>query len=428
MAILPDAQVDNPNPISKGFPPDGLKTATGIASEGASAADSDPVQVSPGSASSDDALYSALMKADRSESLGPLAARLAEELNELLTRILGSVASVPDRTDGDPLSQAESACLAAREVTRRLQQLASGGDGTRTQVAARDLLAEAAKTAAAASTAEITIDVADGTDAVWVDSAQISQAFRNLLRNSLEALSPAPRRPRVQLRAANTVLPEGRVSGLPGGDYVEFEVRDNGCGIPAENIEKIWEPFFTTRKHGAGLGLPAALAAVRRHGGQIGVDSEVGVGTVFTLFLPRARPPGMLRAQPAPSARFRTGRILVVDDDVQIRTITGTMLDRLEYKFDLAPNGAEALASYRRYLDIGRPYDVVLLDLILPGESGEQVFGQLRAIDPDARVIGMSGGNAEELAPRCLALGFCGWLAKPYRLSELGQTLQAVIG
>ena len=388
-----------------------------------------PIQPSnPGLAPSDEALYAALMKADRSESFGPLAGRLAEEMNEQLTRILASVASFPGRAEGDALAQAEAACVAAREVTRRLQELARGGDGARTQVAARVLLEEASKTAGAASTAEIAVEVAEGTDAVWVDPAQMAQAFRNLLRNSLEALSPAPHRPRVQLRASNAALDEGRVAGLPAGDYVEFEVRDNGCGIPAENLEKIWEPFFTTRKHGAGLGLPAALATVRRHGGQIGVDSEVGVGTVFTVFLPSARSAGTVRAQSAPSARFRTGRVLVVDDDAQIRAHTGAMLENLEYKFDLAPDGAEALASYRRYLDIGRPYDVVLLDLTMPGQSGEDTFRQLRSLDPDARVLAMSGGSAEELAPRCLALGFCGLLSKPYRISELGQALQTVIG
>ena len=406
----------------KGLQPSVLGTGSRVADHG-------PIQPSDaGPAPSDEALYSALMKADRSEAFGPLAGRLAEELNELLTRILASVASFPGRADGDALSQAEAACVAAREVTRRLQELARGGDGARTQVAARGMLEEASNTAGAASTAEIAIEVAEGTDAVWVDSAQMAQVFRNLLRNSLEALSPAPHRPRVQLRASNTALAEGRVAGLPAGDYVEFEVRDNGCGIPVENLEKIWEPFFTTRKHGAGLGLPAALATVRRHGGQIGVDSEVGVGTVFTVFLPSARSTGMVRAQPAPSPRFRSGRILVVDDDAQIRTHTGAMLENLEYKFDLAPDGAEALASYRRYLEIGRPYDVVLLDLTMPGQAGEDIFRQLRALDPDARVLAMSGGSAEELAPRCMALGFCGLLSKPYRISELGQALQTVIG
>jgi len=414
--------VNNLDPAPEGLPPSDLGTASRAAEPGSI----QPTDTGP--APSDEALYSALMKADRSESFGHLAGRLAEELNELLTRILASVASFPGRADGDALSQAEAACVEAREVTRRLQELARGGDGARTQVAARGLLEEASKTAGAASTAEIEIEVAEGTDAVWVDSTQMAQAFRNLLSNSLEALSPAPHRPRVQLRASNTTLAEGRVSGLPAGDYVEFEVRDNGCGIPAENIERIWEPFFTTRKHGAGLGLPAALATVRRHGGQIGVDSEVGVGTVFTVFLPSARSTGMVRAQSAPSVRFRTGRILVVDDDSQIRTHTGAMLEKLEYKFDLAPDGAEALASYRRYLDIGRPYDVVLLDLTMPGQAGEDTFRQLRALDPDARVLAMSGGSAEELAPRCMALGFCGLLPKPYRISELGQALQTVIG
>ena len=110
--------------------------------------------------------------------------------------------------------------MAARDVTRRLQVLARGGDGSRTQVAARALLEGAAELAGAASTAEITIDVAEGTDAVWVDSAQMGQVFCDLVRNALEALSPAPRRPRVQLRAANAALPDGRISGLTAGDYV----------------------------------------------------------------------------------------------------------------------------------------------------------------------------------------------------------------
>jgi nitrogen-specific signal transduction histidine kinase len=368
------------------------------------------------------------MKADRSESLGPIAAGLAEEMNELLTRILGAVSAAPHRTEGDTLSEIEAACLAGREVTRRLQVMARGGDGARTLASPRALLEEAAKTAGAATSAEILVDVAEGTDAVWVDAAQIGQAFRNLIRNSLEALSPAPHKPRVLLRAANTALEPGKVFGLPAGDYVEFEVRDNGCGIPPESLEKIWEPFFTTRKHGAGLGLPAALSAVRRHGGQIGVDSEIGVGTVFTVFLPRANPPGAVSAQAAPSARFRTGRILVVEDNPKIRSATGGMLERLNYKVDLAPNGAEAVAHYRRYFDVGRPYDLVLLDLNLPGEPGEGIFKELRGVDSDARILATSGAMAEEVGPRCLALGFCGVVAKPYRLSELGQAIQTVLG
>src|SRR6185437_13979483 len=137
------------------------------------------------------------------------------------------------------------ACLEARELTRRLAALGSGGDGRQSQVAARDLLEAAAAVATAGSAVEVAVSAADPLSPLTVDRDEVSQAFRALVRNSVEAMSPPPRRPRVQLRAANVALAEGQVAGLPAGDYVEFEVRDNGAGIAPENLEKIWEPFFT---------------------------------------------------------------------------------------------------------------------------------------------------------------------------------------
>lgn len=376
----------------------------------------------------DEALYAALLKADRSESLGAAAAGIAQELNEALTKILGGLSLAKTGDSGEALASAESACLAARELTRRLLTLAKGGDGAQQAVPVRELLADAVRIAGAGSSFEITIEAADAVDQVQADPARLSQAFQNLIRNACEAMPPPPHRGRVQLRAANATLSEGQVAGLLPGDYVEFEVRDNGFGIPPENLEKIWEPFFTTKKHGAGLGLPTALAIARRSGGQIGVDSDLGVGSVFTVFLPRARAAESVEGRRASSERFRTGRVLVMDDDPDIRAVTAAMLERLDYKFDLARNGEEAIEFYRRYFDIGRPYDTVLLDLtVVGGMGGEETFARLRAIDPDLRAIA-TGGGGEQLLRDCLARGFCGRLGKPYRLAELGEVLQSVLG
>jgi CheY-like chemotaxis protein len=204
-------------------------------------------------------------------------------------------------------------------------------------------------------------------------------------------------------------------------------VRDNGAGIAPDSIEKIWEPFFTTKRHGAGLGLPAALAIVRRHRGQVGIDSVPGEGSVVTIFLPRARSGDEMRARRPDLQRFSTGRVLVMDDDERIRAYTASMLQKLGYTSDLARDGEEAVALYRRYFEVGRPHDAVLLDpAVAKGQGGEAAFEALRELDPDVRAI-LAGGD-EETAEHCVALGFCGWLVKPYGATDLGKVLKSVIG
>jgi CheY-like chemotaxis protein len=383
-----------------------------------------PAPLSPTGA--DEALFAALIPADRSQSFGPLAADLAHQLSESLTRILGAVSLAKDRGDFSALAEAEQAGLAAREQIARLLALAKGQNSGLASVPARSLLDETAR-AVAASSVEIEVKAAEGVFPVQVDAEHMAQVFQNLLRNAIDAMPPPPHRARIQLSAANAVLADGQVSGLPAGDYVEFEVRDNAAGIAPENLEKIWEPFFTTKKHGAGLGLPAALAIVRRHRGQIGVDSVPGGGSVFTLFLPRARSGEEVTAHRAASRRFATGRVLIMDDDEKIRSFAGAMLQRLGYTCDLARDGQEALAMYRRYFEIGRPHDAVILDLTVNrGMGGEEAFDRLLGLDPDIRAI-LSSDDEDE-ARRCLDQGFCGWLAKPFGPADLGRVLKTVIG
>ena len=160
---------------------------------------------------------------------------------------------------------------------------------------------------------------------------------------------------------------------------------------------------------------------------QIGVDSVQGGGSVFTVFLPRARSGDEVRARQAGLERFSTGRVLVMDDDERIRAYTGAMLTKLGYTSDLARDGEEAVALYRRYFEVGRPYDAVILDsAVSHGQGGEAAFGTLREFDPDLRAI--LAGEDGETAERCLARGFCGWLVKPYGAADLGKVLKTVLG
>ncbi|MEO5958406.1 MAG: ATP-binding protein, partial [Opitutaceae bacterium] len=283
--------------------------------------------------------------------------------------------------------------------------------------------------ATASSSAAIAVEVADGTEPVLVDRAQMLQVFQNLVVNALQAMPPPPHQPRLQLRATNIFLAANQIPALAPGQYVSFEIRDNGSGIAPEHLEKIFDPFFTTKKHGTGLGLATVLSIVRKHGGQVSVDTQLGVGTAFTVYLPRADQPVEVQARRAASLRFGTGRILFMDDDQKISALAGSMLQNLDYKYDLAPTGEEAIALYRRYLNIGRPYDAVVLDLtVIGGMGGEECFRELRKLDPDVRAIVASGYDNTELARQFLDKGFCGYLTKPYRVTDLGKVLKTVLG
>jgi PAS domain S-box-containing protein len=370
-----------------------------------------------------------LVKANRFESLGLLAGGIAHDFNNLLTTILGAVSLAKDSRDYTALGDAEKACLTAKGLTKQLLAFAKGGAGTQIVCASKEILEDSIKIAAAAATAEITLDVADGVEPVMVDRAQILQVFQNLIVNALQAMPPPPHVPRLQIRAGNLRLADDQVPSLPAGDYVEFEVRDNGSGIKPEHVEKIFDPFFTTKKHGTGLGLATVLSIVRKHGGQLGLDTEVGKGTAFTVYLPKADKPVEVQARKAASLRFGTGRVLFMDDDPKISALTATMLTSLDYKYDLAKNGEEALVFYKRYQNIGRPYDAVIMDLtVIGGMGGEECFKALKELDPEVRAIVSSGYDNDDMARKYLAMGFCGYLTKPYRVTDLGKVIKTVVG
>ncbi len=370
-----------------------------------------------------------LIKANRFEALGLLAGGIAHDFNNLLTTILGGLSLAKDNRDMSRLGDAEKACMTAKGLTKQLLMFAKGGSGVMTVCASGEILEDAVKIASAGSTAEITVLVAEGTGPVKVDRPQILQVFQNLVVNALQAMPPAPHKAKVQLRAANARIAEGQLASLPAGDYVEFEVRDNGSGIKPEHLEKIWDPFFTTKKHGTGIGLATVLSIVRKLGGEIGLQSVVGEGTVFSVFLPLADQPVEVQARPAPSLRFGTGRVLFMDDDDHICNLTAAMLQSLDYKFDIAKNGEDAIVLYKRYLNIGRPYDAVIMDLtVIGGMGGEETFRVLHDLDPDVRAIVSSGYDNEEMAKQYLEMGFCGYLTKPYRVTDLGKVLKAVLG
>ncbi len=371
-----------------------------------------------------------IVRANRFESLGQLAGGIAHDFNNLLTTILGGISQAKDNRDYSRLADAESACSAAKSLTRQLLMFSKGSSANAIQqvVGTAEILQDSVRIAAAGSTAVVSVEVREGTSPIEVDRGQILQVFQNLIINAVQAM-PDQSSGTVTLRAGNVVVTDGEVPPLPAGPYVQIEVQDNGAGISAENLEKIFEPFFTTKKQGTGLGLATVLAIVRKHGGQIGVDSTVGKGTAFTLFFPQASRPVEAPIRRAPALRFGTGRVLFMDDDAKICDLTAGMLTSLDYTYDIVKNGADAISFYKRYLNIGRPYDAVILDLnIIGGMGGEECFKALRDLHPEVRAIVSSGYDSEEMARRYYDMGFVGYLSKPYRATELGKVIKAALG
>ena len=368
-----------------------------------------------------------LVRANRFESLGQLAGGIAHDFNNLLTTILGGVSMAKDAHDNSGLENSERACLAAKGLSKQLLTFAKGGTAVRQVVKPADILADSMRLAAAGSAVKIELNVAPDTTTICVDRAQILQVFQNLIINAIQAMPTG--QGGIWISTRNHKLTEGQVAPLPAGVYVAIEVRDNGSGIKPEHLEKIFDSFFTTKKSGTGLGLATVLSIVKRHSGQMSVESEVGVGTAFTVYLPQADKPEEVEARRAPSLRFGTGRVLFMDDDEDICALTGMMLESLGYKYDLARKGEEAIQFYKRYLNIGRPYDAVIMDLtIIGGMGGEQTFKHLRELDPQVCAIVTSGYDNDEMRRQFLDMGFCDYLTKPYRVGDLGKSLRTVLG
>ncbi len=370
-----------------------------------------------------------LVRSNRFEALGQLAGGIAHDFNNYLTTILGGVSMAKDIRDYSGLENSERACMQAKALSKQLLSFSKGGSATRQVVKTADILSDSVRLAAAGSTVKVEVQVAPDTGTVCVDRAQMLQVFQNLIINSIQAMTTGAGR--IAITAGNIQLEAGQVAPLAAGAYVAIEVRDNGSGIAPENLQKIFDSFFTTKKTGTGLGLATVLSIVKRHGGQMGVDSELGVGTAFTVFLPTADQPEEVEARRAPSFNpaLRTRRILFMDDDPSICTLTQGMLESLDYKCDIVHNGEEAIRFYKRYLNVNRPYDAVIMDLtIIGGMGGEATFKHLRELHPEVRAIIASGYDNDDMARQFLDLGFCGYLTKPYRVGDLARIIKKVLG
>ncbi|HYP17186.1 MAG TPA: ATP-binding protein, partial [Opitutus sp.] len=375
-------------------------------------------------------LEAALARASKLESLGVLAGGIAHDFNNLLTVIIGNVslARLDHKIDTETvhwLSESERAALWARDLTQQLLTFAKGGEPMRAATRLPDVVREAAQFALHGSKIRCDFEIAPDLWPADVDKGQIGQVVHNIIINASQAM-PGGGQIRVVLR--NDVIEEPR-AGLVPGRYVKLSFTDTGAGIGPEVLPRIFEPYFTTKKQGSGLGLATVYSIVKKHDGHIEVCSKLGIGTTFHVWLPGATHPPERNAAEATAAQPMQGRVLVMDDEESIRQLATAVLKRMGFDVTAVEDGARVVNEYATASAAGRPYDLVILDLTVPGGmGGAEAMEKLRAANPDVVAIVSSGYSSDPVMANHAAYGFRGRVPTPYAADDLARAVEQVLG
>ena len=365
----------------------------------------------------------ALLQRQKLESTGLLAGGIAHDFNNLLVGILGGISyaleSPPGSDEARPLLQ--SALLASERAAMLVRQmLAYAGKGKFVieAVNLQELVRSTCNLVRATVPKVVHLDIQTSRDTPMLeaDSSQIQQIVMNLIINAAEAIGD-DKPGIVSVRTGRQVLrAEDSLDGLGPGLYALLEVIDTGCGMSEEVQSRIFEPFYTTKFTGRGLGLAAVMGIVRAAKGAIRVQSAPGEGTTFRVLLPAKATASTSEASVAPKAQPIVGTILVVDDEDVVRRTATLALERGGYQVQVAAGGEEALALLRESPD---RFDVVLLDMNMPGVSGEETLRRLHSISPKLRVVVFTGYSEREVAARVGVQSVAGILQKPFTARTL---------
>jgi signal transduction histidine kinase/ActR/RegA family two-component response regulator len=369
-------------------------------------------------------------RAQRLESIGLLAGGIAHDFNNILTAILGNIALAmiylqPESKATAKLLLAEKASVRARGLAQQLLTFAKGGAPVKKILPVPHLLQEPVLLALRGSTVKGEFQLQENLWPVEVDEGQFSQVISNLVINAVQAM---PGGGLLKTAAANEIVDRENSLGLTAGKFVRIAISDQGCGIPKEYLDKIYDPYFTTKETGSGLGLAICYSIIKKHGGTITVDSIPGKGSTFLLYLPAAESKPVSEGAQREAVERGAGRILVMDDDEFVNQVAADLLRYLGYHPETVTGGAEAVAAYSRALAAGEPFDAVITDLTVPGDmGGAETARRLLEIDPTATVIVSSGYANDPIMADYARYGFKGVIPKPYKTAELSRTLQEVL-
>jgi signal transduction histidine kinase/CheY-like chemotaxis protein len=375
-----------------------------------------------------------VLKAKNLQSVGTLAGGIAHDFNNLLMAIVGNISlakmSISEHgTTTDFLGEAERIAFMGKHLTQQLLTFSRGGDLIRKTVFISEILRDITEKIFGGSLTRPQYIIAKDLFPVEVDEDQIKQVIRNLVVNAKEAM---PLGGTIVISCENaSITPQDKLP-LIKEDHVRISIHDEGAGIPEENLSKIFDPYFTTKemgsRKGVGLGLAICYAIVKKHKGHIAVDSVPSRGTTFHIYLPAYKKEIVDMRTEGKTIRHGKGRVLIMDDEGMILNIAKELLQHMGYEVVAAQNGEEAIGFYRQAIELKKPFDVVILDLAIPGGmGGKEVMQELTAIDPHVKGIISSGYLNDPIMKNFKNYGFSDILTKPYEANELDEKLQNII-
>jgi PAS domain S-box-containing protein len=375
-------------------------------------------------------LEAELQRASKLESVGILAGGIAHDFNNILAIVMGNLTLAQlDAGTGAAslrwLKEAERGAFRARDLTQQLLTFAKGGDPVRTAVLLPEIVREAAKFALHGSTVRGEFEIAENLWAAEVDGGQIGQVVQNLVINAMQAMKGGGS---IRITLRNEELAADSTTPLAAGRYLRLSLADTGTGIRPEHLARIFEPYFTTKEQGSGLGLATVYSIIRKHQGHVAVESELGKGTTFHLWLPAAKQAPVETVLSRSPFEVMQGRILFMDDEEPIRQMVNVLLSRLGLTVKTVADGAELVREYAAARTTGQPYDLVMMDLTVPGAmGGREAMQELRKIDPAVRAVVSSGYSGDPVLANFREHGFCGIVPKPYRVNDLMKVLRTAL-
>jgi PAS domain S-box-containing protein len=371
-----------------------------------------------------------LVNAQKLESLGVLAGGIAHDFNNFLTAIIGNLSLAKlDSKPGDHvvvlLNEMEKASLQAKNLTQQLLTFSKGGEPVKKLVTLAELVKNSATFSLRGSNVRCEFSISQDLLPVEVDEGQIGQVINNLVLNADHAM---PEGGIIEICAENITLTADNQFSLPPGPYLKTSFRDHGVGIGPDHLAKVFDPYFTTKQKGSGLGLTVAYSIVDKHNGRMTVESELGHGTTFTIYLPASE---KAAGQPADEEKrlfIGKGKILVMDDEEFIRGLANQMLSKIGYEVSVAHDGNQAIEMYRHAQKRGEPFDIVIMDLTVPGGmGGKEAIQKLKKLDPNVKALVSSGYSNDPIMSNFRDYGFQGVVKKPYRIQDMSDALRAVL-
>lgn len=365
-----------------------------------------------------------LLRARKLESIGLLAGGIAHDFNNLLSMIQGYIDLAGRRVNDDELQnsylvKAKQASARASELTQQLLTFSKGGEPVKKTENISDIIQKSIDFILHGSNIDVVFHCKCDLSKVNVDTGQISQVIQNLAINARQAM---PEGGVINICCENTVIANSIArDGIFPGRYIKIQFKDSGTGISQDIIDKIFDPYFTTKQKGSGLGLALSYSIIKKHGGYMTVRSEVNQGATFTIYLPEseepvAEPP--IHLKPEGNRRFM--RVMIMDDDAMIRDVGSEMLRSLGYDVMQSINGEDAIEKYRSAIKNNTPIDLIIMDLtITHGMGGKETIKKLLELDPGVKVIVSSGYSNDPVMANYKHYGFKGALSKPYDQDEL---------